>query len=48
MKRKTKTYRKKLALLTNAQHRQSVQLSFFWKGCSPLAFQVLLYNGWWA
>ena len=48
MKRKVNTYRKKLRLLTNAQHRQSIQFSVYLKQYGKFAMPVSWYcaNGW--
>ena len=48
MKRKVKTYRKKLRLLTNAQHRQSVCYSLYVRTCyGPSAISMLAYISRW-
>jgi len=47
MKRKVKTYRKKLALLTDLQHRRSIRYSLYMRACGPLAMAMFSYvRGW--
>jgi len=47
IRRKTKTYRKKLRLLTNSQHRQSIRFSLYVRAWSYAAVPLFSYvNGW--
>lgn len=47
IKRKTRTYRTKLRLLTNAQHRQSIRFSLYVKTYGSCAAPLFAYvNGW--
>lgn len=47
IKRKTKTCRKKLRLLTNAQHRQSIRFGQYVRSWADGAKPLFAYvNGW--
>ncbi len=47
IRRKTKTYRTKLRLLTNSQHRQSIRFSLYVRSWADGAKPLFAYvNGW--
>ena len=47
IRRKTKAYRKKLRLLTNSQHRQSIRFGLYVRAWADGAKPLFTYvNGW--